>query len=75
MSLSRWLKSYLYIPLGGNREASFGTYFWIVLFAIIGAILSGSWAVSLIFLGNLIYHFLLVQFHYLIKHNMHVFVN
>lgn len=51
MSLSRWLKSYLYIPLGGNREASFGTYFWIVLFAIIGAILSGSWAVSLIFLG------------------------
>ncbi len=51
MSLSRWLKSYLYIPLGGNRQASFGTYFWIVLFAIIGAILSGSWTVSLIFLG------------------------
>ena len=51
MSLSRWLKSYLYIPLGGNREASFGTYFWIVLFAIIAAILSGSWEVSLIFVG------------------------
>lgn len=51
MSLSRWLKGYLYIPLGGNREASFGTYFWIVLFAIIAAILSSSWAVSLIFVG------------------------
>lgn len=51
MSLSRWLKGYLYIPLGGNREASFGTYFWIVLFAIIAAILSNSWAVSLIFVG------------------------
>ena len=51
MSLSRWLKSYLYIPLGGNRNASFGTYFWIVLFAIIAAILSGSWKVSLIFVG------------------------
>lgn len=51
MSLSSWLKSYLYIPLGGNREASFGTYFWIVLFAIIAAILSGSWEVSLIFVG------------------------
>ena len=51
MSLSRWLKAYLYIPLGGNREASFGTYFWIVLFAIIAAILSSSWAVSLIFVG------------------------
>lgn len=51
MSLSRWLKSYLYIPLGGNRNASFGTYFWIVVFAIIAVILSGSWVVSLIFAG------------------------
>ena len=46
MSLSRWLKSYLYIPLGGNRRASFGTYFWIILFALIALILSGSWVVS-----------------------------
>ncbi|MCQ2180155.1 MAG: MBOAT family protein [Bacteroidales bacterium] len=51
MSLSRWLKSYLYIPLGGNRNATFGTYFWIILFAIIAVILSGQWAVSLIFAG------------------------
>ncbi len=48
MSLSRWLRSYLYIPLGGNRNASFGTYFWIVLFALIALILSGSWIVSVI---------------------------
>ena len=48
MSLSRWLKSYLYIPLGGNRRASFGTYFWIILFALIALILSGSWVVSVI---------------------------
>lgn len=46
MSLSRWLKSYLYIPLGGNRTASFGTWFWIALFALIGTILSGSWIVG-----------------------------
>ena len=49
MSLSSWLKNYLYIPLGGNRNATFGTYFWIVLFAVIAAILSGSWAVSAVF--------------------------
>ena len=49
MSLSRWLRNYLYIPLGGNRNATFGTYFWIVLFAVIAAILSGSWVVSLVF--------------------------
>ena len=49
MSLSRWLKSYLYIPLGGNRNATFGTYFWIVLFALIAVMLSGQWVVSLVF--------------------------
>ena len=48
MSLSRWLKSYVYIPLGGNRRASFGTFFWIILFALIALILSGSWVVSVI---------------------------
>lgn len=51
MSLSNWLKSYLYIPLGGNRNASFGTYFWIILFALIAMLLSGSWIVSLVFVG------------------------
>ena len=51
MSLSRWLKSYLYIPLGGNRRASFGTWFWIVLFAVIAAILSGTWVVSAVFVA------------------------
>jgi len=49
MSLSNWLKNYLYIPLGGNRNATFGTYFWIILFAVIAVILSGSWIVSLVF--------------------------
>ena len=48
MSLSRWLKTYLYIPLGGNREATFGTYFWIGLIAIIALILTGSWLAAII---------------------------
>lgn len=43
MSLSRWLQSYVYIPLGGNRNTTFGTYFWIILFAVIGTILSGTY--------------------------------
>ena len=51
MSLSRWLKAYLYIPLGGNRRASFGTYFWIILFALIALLLSGSIYVSISILG------------------------
>lgn len=63
MSLSRWLKSYLYIPLGGNREATFGTYFWIILFGIIAAILSSSWTVSLIFVGLALLMILISHFH------------
>ncbi|MBL7738403.1 MAG: MBOAT family protein [Chitinophagaceae bacterium] len=31
ISLSSWLKDYLYIPLGGNRKATFGTYFFTAL--------------------------------------------
>ena len=46
MSLSRWLKNYLYIPLGGNRNATFGTYFWIALIAIITLVLTGSWTAT-----------------------------
>ena len=33
MSLSRWLRDYLYIPLGGNRTAGFLSYF--ILFSIL----------------------------------------
>lgn len=51
MSLSRWLKTYLYIPLGGNRNATFGTYFWIAIIAIVTLILTGSWWISAIILA------------------------
>ncbi|RYY53881.1 MAG: MBOAT family protein [Chitinophagaceae bacterium] len=32
ISLSSWLKDYLYIPLGGNRNSSIGTWIFAVLF-------------------------------------------
>lgn len=48
VSLSQWLQHYLYIPLGGNREASFGTYSCIITIACIGALLSGSIWVAII---------------------------
>ena len=43
MSLGRWLKTYLYIPLGGNRSIGFGTYFWWTLIALVSAALTGWW--------------------------------
>jgi D-alanyl-lipoteichoic acid acyltransferase DltB (MBOAT superfamily) len=59
MSLSRWLRDYLYIPLGGNRNATWGSYIIILAVAVIGSFLSGSWwvafAVALIALLLLLY--------------------
>ena len=42
ISLSSWLRDYVYIPLGGNRGASVGTYFWIGFISLVAIILSGS---------------------------------
>ena len=49
MSLGRWLKTYLYIPLGGNRSIGFGTYFWWSLIAFVSAALTGWWWILLPF--------------------------
>ena len=46
MTLSRWLRDYLYIPLGGNRNATAGTYIIIAAVAVMGSFLSGSWWVA-----------------------------
>lgn len=51
ISLSKWLQDYLYIPLGGNRNATFGTYFWIILMSLIGILLSGSWIIACVMIG------------------------
>ncbi|GHV57638.1 hypothetical protein FACS1894182_07030 [Bacteroidia bacterium] len=47
ISLSNWLKDYLYIPLGGNRNATFATYSMIVTIGVIAIILSGNGWVGL----------------------------
>lgn len=42
ITLSKWLQDYLYIPLGGNRNATAGTYICIFTIAAIAVFLSGS---------------------------------
>jgi len=42
ISLSTWLKDYLYIPMGGNRSATFASYTIIIIITIIAIILSGN---------------------------------
>jgi D-alanyl-lipoteichoic acid acyltransferase DltB (MBOAT superfamily) len=44
MSLSSWLRDYLYVPLGGNRSGSWGTYRNLLLTMVIGGLWHGaSW--------------------------------
>ncbi|MCB0661711.1 MAG: MBOAT family protein [Saprospiraceae bacterium] len=42
ISLSSWLRDYLYIPLGGNRGGSFGSWFFMLFFMAIPVVLMGS---------------------------------
>jgi D-alanyl-lipoteichoic acid acyltransferase DltB (MBOAT superfamily) len=44
MSLSRWLRNYVYIPLGGNRSGALRTYRNLILTMLIGGLWHGaSW--------------------------------
>ena len=42
MTLSRWLRDYLYIPLGGNRSGNRRTYFNLMLTMLLGGLWHGA---------------------------------
>lgn len=42
ISLSSWLRDYLYIPLGGNRLGSFRTYLNLILTMVLGGLWHGA---------------------------------
>ncbi|WP_166269550.1 MBOAT family O-acyltransferase [Marinobacter caseinilyticus] len=42
ISLSSWLRDYLYIPLGGNRKGTFGTYRNLLLTMLLGGLWHGA---------------------------------
>ncbi|AGX88119.1 MBOAT family O-acyltransferase [Candidatus Symbiobacter mobilis] len=42
MSLSQWLREYLYIPLGGNRKGTVRTYFNLFLTMVLGGLWHGA---------------------------------
>ena len=42
ISLSSWLRDYVYIPLGGNRKGSFRTYFNLMITMLVGGIWHGA---------------------------------
>ncbi len=42
ISLSTWLRDYLYVPLGGNRKGSFRTYINLALVMLLGGLWHGA---------------------------------
>ncbi|WP_395652498.1 MBOAT family O-acyltransferase [Brevundimonas sp.] len=42
ISLSQWLRDYLYIPLGGNRAGEFGTYRNLMITMLLGGLWHGA---------------------------------
>jgi D-alanyl-lipoteichoic acid acyltransferase DltB (MBOAT superfamily) len=44
ISLSSWLRDYVYIPLGGNRKGGFNTYLFLLITMLVGGFWHGaSW--------------------------------
>ena len=63
ISLSTWLKDYLYIPLGGNRNSTLGTFVFSLLFVVILVVAIGNLAFTFI-TGGLLIAGAVVAFYY-----------
>jgi alginate O-acetyltransferase complex protein AlgI len=62
MSLSSWLKDYLYIPMGGNRSASVFTYISLTLVLAFVVLLSGDLMLIPLFSGIMLVMAILMYF-------------
>lgn len=51
ISLSNWLKDYLYIPMGGNRNATPATFIIIVVVSLVAVLLTRSWVLACVLGG------------------------
>lgn len=62
ISLSSWLQEYLYIPLGGNRQGTVGSYVAISILSIVLVMLTGKLWLLLVLFGIAIVFALLSYF-------------
>jgi D-alanyl-lipoteichoic acid acyltransferase DltB (MBOAT superfamily) len=72
ISLSFWLRDYIYIPLGGNRKGSLRTYFNLFITMVIGGIWHGA---SWMYLMWGAYNGVLLAAHKKIKKHWHITYN
>ncbi len=61
ISLSSWLKDYLYIPLGGNRTGGLGTYINLAIILSMVVLLSGWLWLAAIFAGTVLIFWILAR--------------
>ena len=75
ISLSSWLRDYLYIPLGGNREGSFASYLIVFTSFFVIAIMAESWKVPIFMAAFLLLIFALTQWISLFKKWLNTNIN
>jgi alginate O-acetyltransferase complex protein AlgI len=75
ISLSTWLQEYLYIPLGGNRKGTFGSYFAISVIVLFLVFLSGKLWLILVFLFLAVFLLILSYFSSAIRNSINTNIN
>lgn len=75
ISLSSWLQEYLYIPLGGNRNGTFGSYLAISIIALFLIFLSGKLWLILVFLFLAVFLLILSYFSNGIRKSINTNIN
>ncbi|PBQ30724.1 membrane-bound O-acyltransferase family protein [Sphingobacteriaceae bacterium] len=75
ISLSTWLQEYLYIPLGGNRKGTLGSYLAISILIIFLVLLSGKLWLILVFLFIAILLLLIAYFSSAVRKSINTNIN
>ncbi len=75
ISLSTWLKEYLYIPLGGNKTGTVGSYIAITFISVIMVMLTGKLWLLLILFGIAIPFTLLAYFSKAVRQTINTNIN
>lgn len=75
ISLSTWLKDYLYIPLGGNKQGTIGSYICIAFLSIVLVMLTGKIWLLLVLLLIAIVLVLLAYFFPKVKQSVNTNIN
>lgn len=75
ISLSSWLKEYLYIPLGGNKRGTIGSYVAISILAIVLVMLTGRAWLLLVLLGIAMAFVLLAYFFPKVRYSVNTNIN